>query len=222
MACEGFIMMPYIVRQGDTVASIVARRAVGVDPNSVWTHPTNKALHDRRSDPSILSPGDVLYLPDAARDWRSLHVGTTNAFTAIVVTQPVSIVLGGEEPLANEPYLARILGLDVRGTTGPDGSLAIDVPIHCNSFVLELLNRGTAHTVLVGHLDPHTEPSGVRQRLSNLGYGSLIALHLPALGIDQVSCDRLHLLSFQLAQGLPATGDLDPATSDALNKAHGT
>ena len=68
----------------------------------------------------------------------------------------------------------------------------------------------------VGHLDPAATASGVRQRLTNLGHGTR----------DEADLLRPEALAaalkrFQRAQGATPTGEIDDATRDALERAHG-
>jgi hypothetical protein len=214
-------MTPYIVRQGDSVASVLAKNGGG-DPASVWNDANNADLQKLRGDPAVLCPGDVLYIPETKPAWLSVSVGTTNTFTAQVPTQTVKLVLCGEKPLANEPYVVTELGDDIQGTTDGDGALSVDVPMTASSFVLVLSRRNIAHRVLVGHLDPVSERSGIRQRLSNLGYGSTIAPILEQFGVTSEYGVEHRLRAFQLMNGLEPTGDADTATTEALRTAHGT
>lgn len=212
-------MQPHVVRQGETVASIVAKSGAG-NPDSVWNDDKNKALRELRGDPAILCPGDRLYLPGTKRKWLPVSVGTKNAFKATVPVQTVKIVLRGDKPLASEPYVVHGLGDDISGTTDANGMLSVDVPLTAPSFVLELTQRKTTQKVLVGHLDPITEPSGLRQRLANRGYVSHLGPILESFGIPPQRLEH-QLRVFQMVSGLEPTGEVDDKTTDALKKAHG-
>jgi hypothetical protein len=212
---------PYVVRQGETLVSIVAANGAGT-PDAVWNDPDNAKLKKLRRDPAVLNPGDVLFLPEPKHTWLTASVGTTNPFTAKVTTQPVKLILGGANPLAGEPYVVQGLGDDIQGSTGGDGSLQVDVPLRLDSFLLVLPKRGVVHRILVGHLDPETESSGVGQRLSNLGYVSTLAPLLVPLGETVDAASDHHVRLFQLGNGIAPSGDADDATVDALRKAHGT
>jgi hypothetical protein len=213
-------MQTYVVRQGETVASIVARNGGG-DPDAVWNHSKNAELRKLRGDPAILCPGDRLYLPDGKPSWLPVTVGSTNTFKATVPVQTVKIVLVGDKPLAGEPYIIHGLGDDISGTTDGSGSLSVDVPITAPSFALELTGLKVVQQILVGHLDPVDEASGVRQRLANLGYASRLAPILEAFGVASHGLDEQQLRIFQITNGLSPTGEADDATVDALKNAHG-
>ncbi len=129
----------------------------------------------------------------------------------------MKLVLWGDEPLANAAYVIKGLGDDISGTTGPDGSLSVEVPVDVDTFLLELTDQQVAHQVLVRHLDPITEDSGLRQRLSNLGHGSAL---WDLFDVEP----SLAIWMFQLqdGDGTPPTGTADDDTIDAIQKAHGT
>jgi hypothetical protein len=203
--------------QGDTVASIVL--PLGADPDAVWSDPKNDRLRAERSDPAVLCAGDILYIPDDDPPSHTAAAGSTNTFTSLVATQTVRIVLGGGQPVANTAYVVHGLGDDVTGTTGADGSLSIDVPVNIDTFVLELPDQQATYQVLVGHLDPVTQDSGVRQRLSNLGYGSPLFDLLGDLGIEADAALVIRL--FQISNGLNVSGEPDADTVAAIQKAHG-
>ncbi len=213
-------MQTYVVRQGETVASIVARNGGG-DPDAVWKHSNNAALRELRGDPAILCPGDRLYLPDGKPSWLKVSVGSTNTFKATVPVQTVKIVVVGDKPLASQPYVIHGLGDDIPGTTDGSGSLSVDVPITASSFALELTQLKVTQEVLVGHLDPIDEPSGVFQRLANLGYASRLAPILEAFGLSPQGLVEQQIRIFQITNGISPTGEADQATIDALKKAHG-
>jgi hypothetical protein len=212
-------MRPYVVNQGETVASIVM--PMGADPDTVWNDSKNDDLRAQRSDPAVLCPGDILYVPDDDPPSHDMAVGSTNDFTAPIQTQTVKLVLGDDEPLANAAYVIHGLGDDITGTTGGDGSLSVDVPIDVESFVIELTDLNVAHPVLVGHLDPVTEDSGVQQRLSNLGYLTPMWDLLGQFGIEVDPGLAIRLFQIDMGTG-NVTGEIDDDTTDAIQKAHGT
>jgi hypothetical protein len=211
-------MRPYVVQQGDTVASVVV--PMGADPDTVWSDPKNDDLRAQRSDPAVLCPGDILYVPDDGPPSHPMAVGATNSFSTPGATQTVKLVLGPDAPLANAAYVVHGLGDDIPGTTGGDGSLSVDVPIGMDTFTLELTDQQITYQVLVGHLDPVSEDSGVRQRLSNLGYGCPMFELLGELGMDVDP--SLAIRCFQIDKGLNVTGEADDDTTAAIQKAHGT
>ncbi len=59
------VMEPYVIRQGDTLATLAYR--FGFDADVVWNDPKNDDLRKLQSAPNILKPTDILYIPERAR-----------------------------------------------------------------------------------------------------------------------------------------------------------
>jgi hypothetical protein len=196
---------------------------MGADPDAVWSDPKNERLRKQRNDPAVLCPGDVLYVPDDDPPPRTVTAGSTNRFKARTGKQTVKLVLGAGTKLANAACVVRGLGADIHTTTGSDGSLSVPVPLDVDTFTLELTERKTTYRVRVGHLDPVSEDSGVRQRLSNLGYGTPLFDLLGAHGVDldPSFAVSLFVCVFQMANGLAVSGEVDEGTRAALQNAHG-
>jgi hypothetical protein len=216
-------MRPYVVQQGETVASIVL--PLGGDPDAVWNAPENGTLRETRSDPAVLCPLDVLYIPDDPPAAHTVQAGSMNSFTSPVATETVTLVLCADQPLKNTSYVIKGLGDDKPGTTKDDGSLEVDVPVNVDTFVLELTDQAVAHQVLVRHLDPITQDSGVQQRLSNRGHGSPVWELLGPFtteGGDPDVDPTFTIRMFQIQNGTQPTGQLDAASLEALGQAHGT
>jgi hypothetical protein len=72
-------MPEHVIDQGDCVFSLSYEN--GLFWRTVWNHPTNSELRRLRPDPSILYPGDVLFIPErtlkivsAATDQRHSYI----------------------------------------------------------------------------------------------------------------------------------------------------
>jgi N-acetylmuramoyl-L-alanine amidase len=51
----------HVVREGECLASIAFEN--GFFPDTIWRHADNSALKERRENPNVLQPGDVLFIP---------------------------------------------------------------------------------------------------------------------------------------------------------------
>ncbi len=127
---------------------------------------------------------------------------------------------GDLEPIANEAYVIEGVGAKVEGTSDGEGKVVIEAPVHVREVKVVFPAKGLAFTMAIGDMDPIDEPSGVRQRLIQLGYMQPPSQHLSEE--DAAARDRDGITSFQKAQGLPPTGTLDDATKTKLEEAHGT
>jgi hypothetical protein len=210
-------MTPHVVRQGEYLTQLASR--LGFDAERVWNHEANRELRERRPNPDVLHPGDVLHLPPPRRAGASLAPHAANRYRARVPRVEVSIRLLDVDgrPSAGQPFTVLDLPREVSGRTDGDGRAVFLVPVSTQAVRLVVGEPGTTYRVNVGHLDPVQERSGARRRLEHLGYLSAG----PLVG-DETERVRLAIEAFQRASGLPATGALDETTERALTRAHGT
>jgi hypothetical protein len=209
-------MRPYVIRQGDYLTKLA--HAMGFDAEEVWNHADNRALRERRASPEILQPGDVLHVPDRPASGLRVSPHTHNRYKARVPTVEIRLRLrdDADRPLANKAYQVLGAGAPQHGTTDGDGLATLTVPAHAAEVDLLLEQTGLHYRVLIGHMDPIEEPSGVRKRLEHLGY-------LPPLDATGADADlSAGVSAFQRAQGIEPTGVMDQATRDALERAHGS
>jgi hypothetical protein len=208
-------VIPYVVRQGDHLQRLAYR--MGFDANKVWNHPKNKDLRTLRGDPNILSPGDLLYVPEPDDAVKfSLAQGTTNDFVADIPTTKITIKFAvGGEPCANEPYQVTTSSSQTSGTTDGSGTVSFDIPVSETEATVVFPSRALSFPIHVGHLDPAATESGVTQRLTHLGY-----LPIPGAVSPEEAMTRA-LVLLQTDHGLKITGTLDDDTRAALVSAHG-
>lgn len=203
-------MRTVVVRPGDHLAQIAHEN--GVDADEVWNDPRNQGLRDSGRSPELLHPGDVITLPDSEPRTLQIRKGQTNRYSARIPRLPTRVRLMGEDgPVANEPF--EVVGVQrepVRGTSDGDGYAEFEVPVGVRLAELRLTGRNLTMTLGVGDLDPVTEPSGVRMRLSLLG------LYSGPLTGDLDDIASRALLRFQRENGLTETGEPDQPTRDAL------
>jgi hypothetical protein len=207
-------LIPYVVRQGDYLQKLAQQH--GFDADVVWANPTNAKLRALRPSMNMLCPGDVLYLPEAKRTWLPVNVGAMNRFVATVRVVHISATIRyAGQPLASAPYCVRELSKFGTLATDASGQATFDAPVTREFVTLDFEAPGLSVVLKMGHLDPIDSPSGICQRLSNLGY--------PAAQPDDPCAVSEALAMFQLGQdGLEADGVLNDRTRRALESAHGS
>ncbi len=206
-------MIPYVIKQGDYLTQLA--HDLGFDKDSVWQDDKNADLRAKRPNPEILYPGDLLYLPEKEPAPSEMAQGSENSYAADVPTVKVTLVFTNADPsLANEPFEVEGLPLTT-GTTDGDGQFEFDVPVIVREFTVTFKNQEYTYHVLVGSVDPATEESGIRTRLSNLG--------LYRRAADDEDADALAgaVAEFQRTNSIPITGAVDDATREAIVAAHG-
>lgn len=209
-------MTPYVVRSGDHLDLIAHRH--GLRAQDIWDHPKNADLKKRRGNPNILCCGDVLYLPETQTPWAPVSVGGNHRFQAAVPGTRLSVTFAvGGRPLAAKKCVVRGMPPPNEFTTDGSGKLEVTLPLTVQTVVVDFPDVPMARRIRVGHLDPVDEPSGVMQRLQNLGYASSRS----AVDLSNPASLAPLLRRFQQDSGLEPTGTLDSDTRDALEKAHG-
>jgi N-acetylmuramoyl-L-alanine amidase len=201
------------VQQGDSVVKLAT--AAGFLPATVWNHPENAALKKRRAHMNVLMPGDVLYIPDrepkdsdAATD--QLHTFVRKGVVALFRLQVFDV----EEPRANQEYRLTLDGRQYEGTTDKAGVLEHFVPPGSERGELIIGPDNARIEILVGHLDPIDEITGLQKRLANLGYVDVVADG--TMGPQT----RTALAAFQRRFGLAETGEPDADTLEKLRAMH--
>ncbi len=216
-------MRPYVIRQGDYLTKL--GHTMGFDPQTVWQNPKNQSLRERRPDPEMLHPGDLLWVPDQA-DLRRLPVrsGASNQYVAHIPKKPIDLKIQiGGEVLAKEPFVVLGLGPDpVEGETDETGHLKTQVEVHVREIEVILPNQNRTLRLRIGDLDPMDTIAGLRKRLLHLGYYQPTRVGIE--NQDATDGDALiaALKAFQSFEALPVTGKLDDETRKALNEAHGS
>lgn len=212
----------YTVNQGDHVAGIASRFGF-TDYRTIWDHPNNQELKNKRQNPNVLFPGDVLYVPD--RESREEERPTDQRHRFVVRRKPLKLHLKlrdhYEKPIANAPCVLIVDGVSRELTSDGNGELKLEIPPSAGQSVLVI--KDTEQTpygemaipVNIGHLDPVDEMSGQQGRLSNLGYflGEADGQDSPAF--------RIAVEEFQCEHGLTVDGICGPNTRAKLKEAHG-
>jgi N-acetylmuramoyl-L-alanine amidase len=203
------------VRPGDCVWSLAVEN--GFDVDTVWNEPDNRELKSRRDDPNVLQPDDVVRIPEKRA--RQEHGGTErrHRFRRKGVPGRLRIVLLDHErqPLRGASYDLWIDGtVHYRGWADDDGLVDVAIPPGARKGELFVDGEEDRHEyeLLLGHLDPLDEVSGVQGRLANLGFdpGPIDGIHGP---LTSEALER-----FQRVEGLERTGQLDASTRARLSE----
>jgi hypothetical protein len=121
-------------------------------------------------------------------------------------------------PRANVPFKLVIDDSTITGATDADGCIEVAIKPNGRGGKL-ILDPGTPNELTLpielGFLNPITEISGVKQRLTNLSFAcnDRTEVFTPAL--------QAALKAFQEKNGLNVTGTIDQATRDKLKELHG-
>lgn len=210
----------HLVRRGECLSTIARRYGLS-DWRTVWDHPENGPLKERRGNPNVLYPGDRLFIPDPEPREESAQTEQVHRFVvkrdAVHFRMRLQDRWGG--PLASCRYRLEVRGQAFEGETDGDGRLEERVPEDATRGLLTVWLAGdelSAHhwEVRLGDLDPETEVSGVQGRLHNLGF--------PCGPIDGLLGPKTAaaLREFQSHHGLPVTGEIDQATRAELKRRH--
>lgn len=191
------------------------------DHRAIFEHPDNAELKQRRKTPSVLHPGDVVAIPERAEKSVEVPAGAAHTFKVKVPAAMVRIAL---QLHGSYNYELRVGDGELTGKT--DGSAPLELPIPADAQQGELLlwpdvegneeaREGLMRIpLLLGHLDPVEEISGVQGVLANLGH-----YHGPRDGRESDAL-RAAIGSFQRKVGMDPTGEIDDALRDKLRAEH--
>lgn len=171
-----------------------------------------------RRDPNVLLPGDRLVIPD--RTVKEVSRQTERKHRFIRKGEPTFLpiqILDNNRPLARKPYTVSIDGRMFSGTTDDQGILRLRIAGNARHAVLVVGEASEAreYHVALGGVDPLDCVRGVQQRLVNLGYEEVSVTGK----MDEAT--RRALASFQAANDLSPTGELDDRTLARLREKHG-
>lgn len=185
--------------------------------NKIRAAPENQSLWSDARDDDLLSPEDVVEIPDPEQQSRGAPSNQKVRFRRrLGGTTKLILRLEDEDGPRNDVEYG-IYGPELlfSGKTGPNGKIEHEIDSALNSVDLRLPETGEEYEVLLAHLNPSTQISGAAQRLSNLGFynGPDTEALTPAL--------RKALQRFQRDNNLPEDGNLTAAVSARLTEKHG-
>ena len=206
--------MPHrVIQQGECLASLAA--AAGLNEQKVWELSENAQIRQQREHPHILQPGDIVFIPE--RELRHEGRSTEQRHHFKRKGTPVSLrvrLLAAGSPIANEAYVLKVAGRELQGTTDGAGLFEAFVPPDAEEATLAMDHRRMELRLMLGHLDPITEISGVQGRLSNLGYDCG-----GEEGLGPIT--KSALKAFQETNQINITGEMDDTTRQTLEEKYG-
>ena len=214
----------HTVQQGECLAGIAQQHGFG-DWRALYDLPENAELKEKRPNPNLLLPGDVVHLPESQPSAESTPAGQKHRFVRKGKKAALRLVLENEEgePYADLPYELDLGSGPIEGTTDGKGLLAHEITHVVQRGSVKIWSDGakTPDTQLceialeIGGLDPIDEISGIQARLQNLAYDCG-----PIDGIDGPKT-RAGVKAFQRDREIEVDGIAGPITQGELEQAHG-
>jgi hypothetical protein len=210
-------MKDHSVQDGECLTSIAFEN--GFHWKTLWDHPDNAELKQKRGDPFSLAPGDVVHVPDLEVTPFIRATGAKHTFRRKGV--PAKLKLQLQRPdgtlRIDEPYELVIDGKSVPGELKTDGEGRLEhfIPPNATKAMLRLDGGKEEYALQLGHIHPLEDPIGVQERLANLGF-----YHGPRDGAEGEDLEAA-LQDFQVCYGLTPSGKLDDATREKLRAAYG-
>ena len=207
-------MPDHVVSQGECLSSIADK--YGISGKTIWEDSRNAELRKIRLNPDTLFPGDVLFVPPITL--KELDRVTDRRHKFVRKREMVHFrlrLLVEDKPRAYEAFTLEIGRFKYSGNLDADGEIDVLIPAGEPEGTL-ILNEGQErHRLLMGHIDPIDEVTGIQARLRNLAYldGDLSGKW------DEDSVEALR--AFQRKNELSPTGKMDSATESMLKKEYG-
>jgi N-acetylmuramoyl-L-alanine amidase len=203
----------YVVLQGDCIASIAYTH--GLHPDTIWEHPANKALKDKRKSGYVLEPGDELTIPAIRRRDERRAVDKRHRFKRRGVPEKLKLqFLEDDEPRAGATYVLEIEGKKVAaGKLDAEGRLEHWIAPDARRGLVTLDDGDEEVELWLGYLNPADDDEGKRDRLFNLGF------------FDGLSAGRDvddAVFAFQDLKRIDISEDSDSRTQDELEESHGS
>lgn len=163
-------MANHIVVQGECFLSIAEKH--GFFWETLWNHPENAELKKKRVEPTILYPGDIVFVPQKRLKEVNEPTGQVHKYQLKNVPAKFNIRLldDDDSPRANLNYVLKIDGEEFTGTTDGNGAIRVSIPPNAKNGKLVLTDENEEYDLLLGQLDPVDKTSGVQARLKGLGY----------------------------------------------------
>jgi hypothetical protein len=166
----------HTVEQGESLKTI-AKRFGFKNYRTIYGDGKNAEFRAKRPIPSLIHPGDRIWIPDKETKEESRSTGRVHRFE---VHRPrrrleIRILDLDDEPIANTPYELYVNNKLVGAghQTDAKGMLREEIPMEATTGELRI--KGYVWSLQLDHLNPVQDApdegiSGVQGRLRNLGY----------------------------------------------------
>lgn len=169
------------VVQGECLSAIASKYGYK-DGKIIYQHPDNVELRRKRPDPNVLLPGDRVTIPTRRKTEEEGASGQKHKFQRSGPTKVLRLKL--DEPRTNKfskkSYELKIQKpgscdgdyLIFSGSLDDGGCLEEKIPVAAVKGMLVVETDGNPFKLhlLIDHLDPADEISGIQGRLKNLGF----------------------------------------------------
>ena len=199
------------VGTGETTSSLAKKN--GFFWRTIWDHPENAALKAKRKDPNVLFADDDIFIPE--KQTKEVSKGCEQEHVFTLKGEPAKLkirLLKLGQPRAGEEYVLEVDGDLIDGKTDGDGKIEHFIPPDAKSGRLIMKNGKETYSLKLGNLDPLDLPSGIQQRLNNLGYSC--GGEMGEIG----ELTKKALKEFQADYKLPESGEADAATKAKLKE----
>lgn len=161
------------VKQGEWLARI-ARQYKFRDWRIIWLHDSNKELREKRKNPDILYPGDIIIIPKEDCNKYSVETGQKKVISSKENIDWLQIDIPNSVLRHNGEFILQFDGRTEQ-IKCRDGHFEEQIPNGAMSAKLIIKNSKaegkTEEIVLqIGHLDPVRTTKGVQARLKLLGF----------------------------------------------------
>jgi Putative peptidoglycan binding domain len=215
----------HTVEQGEHLSGIAAEFGFA-NYRTLWDHPQNAALKQKRQDPNVIFPGDQLFIPDKGEKTEARSTEKRHHFKLKRQPLKLRLILEDlyEKPIANAKVELGVEGAKLELTTDKQGKLEREINPTDKQASLTIKDpqtpiSGILIPIKIGHLDPVDELSGQKARLNNLGY-----LAGPIEGRSEEDNNLIFhsaIEEFQCEHSLTVDGKCGPMTQSKLKQVHG-
>lgn len=169
-------MKTHIVKKGECFSSL-ARKYGFHDPDTLYSHPDNAQLKQKRPNPNVLMVGDKVKIPDKQEKTEQISHSRRHVFKVKGLRTHLRFIvedLDGNS-LANKAYDLEVGAETLTGKTDGQGLVERQVSAGVNRARLTLWLDDKKSSSLVwnleiGALTPHDDNGGIQARLNNLGF----------------------------------------------------